>query len=155
MKSEESMKLCSQIETFKTSAIAQITQITSRDQVQFLYPLSLVFTSKQPVKCSVSTKGHLTHQLNRDRFFCYYEVTEVAHWDHFKVVTELFFSFLFVKEQVDACSKWHTGMFSEVQSYKVQNRQFLENQNFLNSLVSGANLKFPPEETCVMTREKE
>lgn len=53
MKSEESMKLCSQIETFKTSAIAQITQITSRDQ-----------------------------------------------------------------EQVDACSKWHTGMFSEVQSYK-------------------------------------
>ena len=88
MKSEESMKLCSQIETFKTSAIAQITQITSRDQVQFLYPLSLVFTSKQPVQCSVSTKGHLTHQLNHDSFFSYYEVTEVAHWDHFKVVTE-------------------------------------------------------------------
>lgn len=53
MKSEESMKLCSQIETFKTSAIAQISQITSRDQ-----------------------------------------------------------------EQVDACSKWHTGMSNEVQSYK-------------------------------------
>ena len=67
----------------------------------------------------------------------------------------MIFSFLFIKEQVDACSKWHTGMFSEVQSYKVQNRQFFENQNFLNSLVSGANLKFPSEETCVMTREKE
>ena len=72
-------------------------------------------------------------------FFCYYEVTEVARWDHFKVVTELFFSFLFVKEQVDACSKWHTGMSTEVQSYKVQKGQFLKNQNFLNSLVSGAN----------------
>lgn len=67
----------------------------------------------------------------------------------------MIFSFLFVKEQVDACSKWHMGMSSEVQSYKVQNRQFFKNQNFLNSLVSGANLKFPPEETHMMIREKE
>ena len=67
----------------------------------------------------------------------------------------MIFSFLFVKEQVDACSKWHTGMSSEVQSYKVQNRPFFKNQNFLDSFLSGANLKFPPEEICVMIREKE